>query len=77
MESKVRYGVGEQSFVVMRERERLYVDKTRFIGKIVSSGGQYYFLGRPCRFGKSLFLSMLKCFFKEGVSFLKDCMPIL
>ena len=33
MESKVRYGVGEQSFVVMRERERLYVDKTRFIEK--------------------------------------------
>ncbi len=64
MESKVRYGVGEQSFVVMRERECLYVDKTRFIEKIVSSGGQYYFLGRPRRFGKSLFLSMLKCFFQ-------------
>ena len=64
MESKVRYGVGEQSFAVMRERGCLYVDKTRFIGKMLESGGQYYFLGRPRRFGKSLFLSTMKCFFE-------------
>ena len=40
------------------------MDKTRFIEKIVESGGLYYFLGRPRRFGKSLFLSTLKCFFQ-------------
>lgn len=64
MDKEVKYGVGEQSFEVMRERDCLYVDKTRFIEKIVSSGGQYFFLGRPRRFGKSLFLSTLKCFFQ-------------
>ena len=64
MEKTVIYGVGEQSFEVMRERGCLYVDKTRFIEKITVSGGQYYFLGRPRRFGKSLFLSTLKCFFQ-------------
>ena len=64
MEKTVIYGVGEQSFEVMRERGCLYVDKTRFIEKITRSGGQYYFLGRPRRFGKSLFLSTLKCFFQ-------------
>lgn len=64
MENFVRYGVGEQSFEVMRERDCLYVDKTKFIEDIVKSGGQYYFLGRPRRFGKSLFLSTLKCFFQ-------------
>lgn len=64
MEKTVIYGVGEQSFEVMRERGCLYVDKTQFIEKITRSGGQYYFLGRPRRFGKSLFLSTLKCFFQ-------------
>lgn len=64
MEKTVIYGVGEQSFEVMRERGCLYVDKTRFIEKIIGSGGQYYFLGRPRRFGKSLFISTLKCFFQ-------------
>lgn len=47
----------------MREGGFLYVDKTRYLGKIVE-GSQYYFLGRPRRFGKSLFLSTLKCFFE-------------
>lgn len=42
----------------------VYVDKTRYIENIISSGSQYYFLGRPRRFGKSLFLSTLKCFFE-------------
>ena len=60
---KVKYPIGQQSFEVLRKGEFLYVDKTRFIDKIVT-GSQYYFLGRPRRFGKSLFLSTLKCFFE-------------
>ncbi len=32
--------------------------------KLLSHGSKYYFLGRPRRFGKSLFLSMLQCFFQ-------------
>lgn len=62
MEERVRYGVGEQSFEVMRSNGFIYVDKTRYIETIIR-GSQYYFLGRPRRFGKSLFLSTLKCFF--------------
>ncbi len=66
MEKKrtVRYPIGEQSFEVLRNRDCLYVDKTRFIETILDSGAKYYFLGRPRRFGKSLFLSTLKCFFQ-------------
>ena len=60
----VRYGIGQQSFEVLRERNCVYVDKTRFIEEIISTGSQYYFLGRPRRFGKSLFLSTLKFFFQ-------------
>ncbi len=63
MEKESRYPVGQQSFQTLRERGYIYVDKTRFIEKIVK-GTQYYFLGRPRRFGKSLFLSTLKCFYE-------------
>lgn len=58
-----KYPVGEQSFEALREEGFLYVDKTQFISRLVNHG-KYYFLGRPRRFGKSLFLSMLRCFFE-------------
>ena len=59
----VKYPIGEQSFENLREGNFIYVDKTRYIEKIIN-GSQYYFLGRPRRFGKSLFLSTMKCFFE-------------
>ena len=64
MAQTVRYPIGEQSFEQLRKRDCLYVDKTRFIDQIIGNGGKYYFLGRPRRFGKSLFLDTLKCFFE-------------
>lgn len=63
MAKEPRYAVGEQSFQALREDGFLYVDKTQYIEKILN-GSKYYFLGRPRRFGKSLFLSTLKCFFE-------------
>ena len=59
----VRYPIGQQSFETIRKEGWLYVDKTRFIENIITFG-QYYFLGRPRRFGKSLFLNTLQCFFE-------------
>lgn len=64
MKSKVKYGIGQQSFEELRRAGCLYVDKTRYIEEILSSGMRYCFLGRPRRFGKSLFLSTLRCFFE-------------
>lgn len=66
MEDKkiIRYPVGQQSFEVLRERDCLYVDKTMYLKKLIDGGSQYFFLARPRRFGKSLFLSMMKCFFE-------------
>lgn len=58
------YAIGEQSFPSLREAGALYIDKTEFIHKLVSSKSKYYFLARPRRFGKSLFLSTLKSFFE-------------
>lgn len=63
MRENIRYPIGEQSFEALRRGGFLYIDKTRFIYQIIS-GAKYYFLGRPRRFGKSLFLSTLKSFFE-------------
>lgn len=41
----------------------LYVDKTKFITKMIEAG-TYYFLSRPRRFGKSLFLNTIKRFYE-------------
>ena len=54
--------IGVQSFEDLREKEFLYIDKTGFISRLVESG-KVYFLSRPRRFGKSLFLSTLKAYF--------------
>ncbi|MDR0415294.1 MAG: AAA family ATPase, partial [Prevotellaceae bacterium] len=55
--------IGIQSFEKLRESDFLYVDKTREIYEIVTSGS-VYFLSRPRRFGKSLLVSTLEAIFK-------------
>ncbi len=64
MQDKDRYAIGQQDFKTLREDDALYVDKTAFVEKIARSKTKYYFLARPRRFGKSLFLSTLKYFFE-------------
>ena len=54
--------VGVQSFKVLRNDRYLYVDKTEYITQLVTSS-RVYFLSRPRRFGKSLFLSTLSAYF--------------
>ncbi|MDE5586385.1 MAG: ATP-binding protein [Muribaculaceae bacterium] len=63
-EKKVKYAIGDQDFKSLREGECLYIDKTLYIDRIINSGTKYYFLARPRRFGKSLFLSTLRYFFE-------------
>ena len=60
----IRYPIGQQDFKTLRDRDCVYVDKTPFIRELVDNGGQYFFLARPRRFGKSLFLSTLEYFFR-------------
>ncbi|MCQ2194150.1 MAG: AAA family ATPase, partial [Paludibacteraceae bacterium] len=43
---------------------QIYVDKTRYVWKIASTGEKSFFLSRPRRFGKSLLLSTFKAFFQ-------------
>ena len=54
--------IGVQSFKVLRNDRYLYVDKTKYITQLVTSN-RVYFLSRPRRFGKSLFLSTLSAYF--------------
>ena len=55
--------IGIQSFGSLIEGNCVYVDKTHFIPKLEVIG-RAYFLTRPRRFGKSLFLSTLEAYFK-------------
>ncbi len=42
----------------------LYIDKTDIALDLIENGGGYYFLSRPRRFGKSLFLDTLRSIFE-------------
>jgi len=55
--------IGIQDFEKLRKDNCLYVDKTQFVYQLTRTS-RPYFLGRPRRFGKSLFLSTLKAFFE-------------
>ena len=59
----MKYPIGIQDFKTIRTNNYFYADKTALIYKIVK-GGQYYFLSRPRRFGKSLLISTLEYYFK-------------
>ena len=59
----LRYPIGVQSFEEIVEGEYVYVDKTDLIYKMISEGN-YYFLSRPRRFGKSLLLSTIEAYFQ-------------
>jgi hypothetical protein len=54
---------GIQTFSEIIEDDYVYIDKTKYIHEITSKG-KSYFLSRPRRFGKSLFLSTLKNLFE-------------
>jgi len=52
-------GIGIQELSEFKKRNLIYVDKTKIIYNLISSG-KYYFLSRPRRFGKSLLLNTIK-----------------
>ena len=55
--------IGIQTFREIIEENYVYVDKTHFAYRLITEG-KYYFLSRPRRFGKSLFLDTLSEIFK-------------
>ena len=55
--------IGEQNFQKLRSEQKIYVDKTEIIHRLVTTSN-YYFLSRPRRFGKSLTLATIEELFK-------------
>ena len=68
--AKRRLPIGIQTFREVREENCYYVDKTAFIERLVAEG-KHYFLSRPRRFGKSLFLDTLKELFEGNEALFK------
>ena len=58
--------VGIENFEEFFSEDFYYVDKTLFIRELLLNWGKVNLFTRPRRFGKSLNMSMLKCFFEVG-----------
>ena len=57
---QVPYGVSD--FVMVRERNLYYVDKTMFLSLLEQQPDNVFYI-RPRRFGKSLFISMMRAYY--------------
>lgn len=58
--------IGIDDFQEMIEKGYYYVDKSLFIKEVLDMQGKVTLFTRPRRFGKTLNISMLQCFFEEG-----------
>ncbi|PWR00606.1 ATP-binding protein [Leucothrix pacifica] len=63
MKQRKKLPIGIQTFRDIRENDYYYVDKTQMLIDLIEEG-KHYFLSRPRRFGKSLFLDTLKELFE-------------
>ena len=63
---KKKLPVGIENFREFFTEDFYYVDKTLFIKELLQNWGKVNLFTRPRRFGKSLNMSMLKCFFEIG-----------
>ncbi len=66
----MKYPIGIQSFEHIITDGYVYVDKTALVYDLVTNG-KVYFLSRPRRFGKSLLVSTLKCYFEGNKELFK------
>ncbi len=58
--------IGIEDFEELRRSDFYYIDKTGMIRELLENWGEVNLFTRPRRFGKSLNMSMLKCFFEQG-----------
>lgn len=63
---KTKLPIGIDGFEKIRTNDFYYADKTLFIKELLQNWGEVNLFTRPRRFGKSLNMSMLKCFFEIG-----------
>ena len=60
-----KISVGNQSFETIRQKDCFYVDKTNFISEWWESDDVVTLITRPRRFGKTLNMDTIKCFFSN------------
>ena len=58
---------------ILKGKNYVYVDKTDFVKNLIDAGAPHYFMSRPRRFGKSLFLDTLGEVFKGNKELFKNC----
>ena len=61
-----KFPIGIDGFEKLRTNDFYYADKTLFIKELLQNWGEVNLFTRPRRFGKTLNMSMLKCFFEIG-----------
>lgn len=62
---KTVISVGKQDFFSLRTNQNFYIDKTNFIREWWEAGDVVTLIARPRRFGKTLNMSMMECFFSN------------
>jgi len=66
--------IGIQSIEkILKNDQYVYVDKTAFAYQLIEEGAPHYFMSRPRRFGKSLFVNTLEEIFKGNKDLFKRC----
>lgn len=63
---KAKLPTGIDDFQKIRTNNYYYVDKTAVIEQVLENGSEVTLFTRPRRFGKSLNMSMMQCFFEAG-----------
>lgn len=63
MGASLKLPVGIESFQEIRQEGFYYIDKTGLIEQLLENWGKVNLFTRPRRFGKTLNMSMLRCFF--------------
>ena len=61
---KKKLPIGIENFEKLRLENFYYIDKTGLIRELLNNWGEVNLFTRPRRFGKSLNMSMLECFFR-------------
>lgn len=67
-------GIGIQDFEEIRMTGNFYIDKTHLIKEWWETNNKVTLITRPRRFGKTLNMSMLNCFFPTGMKTGKICL---
>ena len=56
-------GIGVRDFKMLRVRDNYFIDKSLYIKDIIDNQSNVLLITRPRRFGKTLNMSMLRCYF--------------